>query len=77
MIIVPAVTCIMALSLTRIAADRSQVDRIALLVASWVIPVGLEQVACSHRPGRSMGDDRATSHVMRIGGNHTMAILIG
>jgi len=79
MIIVPAVTCIMALSLT---SYPQLIDRrwivIALLVASWVIPVGLEQVGVLAPTWSIDGATiELTSHVMRIGGNHTMAILIG
>jgi len=79
MIIVPAVTCIMALSLT---SYPQLIDRrwivIALLVASWVIPVGLEHVGVLAPTWSIEGATiELTSHVMQIGGNHTTAILIG
>ena len=79
MIIVPAVTCIMALSLTSYPQliDRKWIV-IALLVASWVIPVILEQVGVLDPTWMINGSTiELTSHVMQIGGNHTIAILIG
>jgi serine/threonine-protein kinase len=79
MIIVPAVTCIMALSLTSYPQliDRKWIV-IGLLVASWVIPVGLEQVGVLAPTWSLDGSTiELTSHVMQIGGNHTIAILIG
>ncbi|MGE3763681.1 MAG: hypothetical protein AB7L94_15580, partial [Kofleriaceae bacterium] len=79
MVIVPAVTCIMALSLT---AYPQLIDRvwlvIGLLVASWVVPVVLEQVGVL-APTWWIEDDKVVlaSNVMHIGGAHTAAILIG
>jgi serine/threonine protein kinase len=79
MIIVPAVTCIMALSLT---SYPQLIDRkwlvIGLLVASWVIPVVLEQVGVFAPTWSIDGNTiELSSHVMRIGGTHTVGILIG
>lgn len=79
MIIVPAVTCIMALSLT---AYPQLIDRkwivIGLLVASWVIPVILEQVGVLDPTWMLHGSTiELTSSTMQIGGTHTAAILVG
>ena len=79
MVIVPAVTCIMALSLT---AYPQLVDRtwtvIGLLVTSWVVPVVLEQVGVLAPTWWIEGNKVVlASSVMTIGGNHTAAILIG
>ncbi len=79
MIIVPAVTCIMALSLTSYPQliDRKWIV-IALLVASWVTPVILEGVGVLDPTWTIDGSTiELTSHVMQIGGTHTTAILIG
>jgi hypothetical protein len=79
MVIVPAVTCIMALSLT---AYPQLIDRtwtvIGLLVTSWVVPVVLEQAGVLS-PTWWIDDDKIVlaSSVMTIGGSHTAAILIG
>ena len=79
MLIVPAVTCIMALSLT---AYPQLIDRkwlvIALLVTSWVVPVVLEQLGVLAPTWWIAGDKVVlASSVMTIGGTHTVAILIG
>ncbi len=79
MVIVPAVTCIMALSLT---AYPQLVDRtwtvIGLLVTSWVVPVVLEQVGVLAPTWWIEGNKVVlASSVMTIGGAHTAAILIG
>ncbi|CAN5765295.1 hypothetical protein BH11MYX3_BH11MYX3_18160 [soil metagenome] len=79
MIIVPAVTCIMAVSLTSypLLIDR-RITVISMLVASWLIPVLLE--LGGQLPGTfelAHHELLLTSHVMSIEGNHTMAILIG
>ncbi len=79
MIIVPAVTCIMAVSLTSypLLIDRRGIV-IALLVASWMIPVVLELAgAVSGTFGLDHHVLELTSHVMSIAGTHTLAILIG
>ena len=79
MIIVPAVTCIMAVSLT---SYPQLIDRrwavISLLVASWLVPVCLELTGVLDGTF-ALADHavRLTSHVMSIEGRHTMAILIG
>ena len=79
LIIVPAVTCIMAVSLTSypLLIDRRWIV-IALLAASWTVPVILELTGVM--PG-TFGLEKhvliLTSHVMSIEGNYTLAILIG
>jgi len=79
MIITPAVTCIMAVSLTSypLLIDRRWIV-ISLLVASWVVPVVLELAGVL--AGTFDLEPHAlhlTSHVMSIAGNHTLVILIG
>ena len=79
LIIVPAVTCVMAVSLTSypLLIDRRWIV-ILLLVASWLVPVVLELGGVV--PGTFGLEEhvlRLTSHVMSIEGNHTLAILIG
>jgi hypothetical protein len=79
MIIVPAVTCIMALSLT---SYPQLIDRkwavIGVLVASWVAPVVLEQQGVLDSTWELVGDRIVlAAAVMTIGGTHTAAILIG
>jgi tRNA A-37 threonylcarbamoyl transferase component Bud32 len=79
MVIVPAVTCIMALSLT---AYPQLIDRkwavIGMLVASWVVPIALEQLGVLAPTWALDGTTiELTSNVMQIGGNHTTAILVG
>ncbi len=79
MIIVPAVTCIMAVSLTSypLLIDRRWIV-ISLLVASWIVPVVLELTGSVARTFELERHAlRLTSHVMSIQGTHTMAILIG
>ena len=79
MIIVPAVTCLMALSLT---SYPQLIDRrwivIGFLVASWIVPVVLEQVGVI-APTWSLEDGMIalTSHVMELGGPNTASLLIG
>ena len=79
LIIVPAVTCIMAVSLTSypLLIDRRWTV-IALLVASWTVPVVLELGGVL---AGTFGVDQhvisLSSHAMSIEGNHTLAILIG
>jgi hypothetical protein len=79
MVIVPAVTCIMALSLT---AYPQLIDRtwtvIGLLVTSWVVPVVLEAAGVLAPTWWIDGDKIVlASSVMTIGGAHTAAILVG
>jgi serine/threonine protein kinase len=79
MVIVPAVTCIMALSLT---AYPQLIDRtwtvIGLLVTSWVVPVVLERAGVLEPTWWIEGNKIVlASSVMTIGGTHTAAILIG
>ncbi|MBL0213788.1 MAG: serine/threonine protein kinase [Myxococcales bacterium] len=79
MIIVPAVTCIMAVSLTAypLLIDRRGIV-ISLLAASWLIPVVLELTGVlAGTFGLRDHIVELTSHVMSIEGTHTMAILIG
>jgi serine/threonine protein kinase len=78
LIIVPAVTCIMAVSLTSypLLIDRKWIV-IALLAASWTVPVILEWAGSV--PSTFDLEHHAlhlSSHVMSIEGAHTMAILI-
>ena len=79
MVIVPAVTCIMALSLT---AYPQLIDRtwtvIGLLVTSWVVPVVLETAGVLAPTWAIEGDKIVlASSVMTIGGGHSAAILVG
>ncbi len=79
MIIVPAVTCIMAVSLTAypLLIDRRGIV-ISLLAASWLVPVVLELTGVlASTFGLRDHVVELTSHVMSIEGTHTMAILIG
>jgi serine/threonine-protein kinase len=78
MIIVPAVTCIMALSLT---SYPQLIDRrwtiVALLVTSWVAPIVLEQLGVLQETWEVVGDNVVlSSHVMGIGGAHTFVLLM-
>jgi serine/threonine-protein kinase len=77
MIIVPAVTCIMALSLT---SYPQLIDRrwivIGFLVTSWVAPVVLEQLGVLQKTWEIVGNHVVlSSHVMAIGGVHTFLLL--
>ncbi len=79
LIIVPAVTCIMAVSLTSypLLIDRRWTV-VALLLASWLVPVVLELTGVV--PSTFELEKHVlmlTSHVMSIEGHHTLAILIG
>jgi hypothetical protein len=78
MIVVPAVTCIMALSLT---SYPQLIDRrwlvIGFLVTSWVAPVVLEQLGVLAPTWSVVGNTVVLSaHVMQIGGFHTYALLL-
>ncbi|MFN0253261.1 MAG: serine/threonine-protein kinase [Kofleriaceae bacterium] len=79
MVIVPAVTCIMVLSLT---AYPQLIDRLwtvlGLLLTSWIVPVVLE-AAGALAPTWWIDGDKIVlaSSVMTISGSHTAAILIG
>ncbi len=78
MIVVPAVTCIMALSLTSYPQliDRKWIV-IGLLVASWTIPVLLEQLGVLAPTWEVVGRNVVlSSHVMAIGGLHTAILLV-
>jgi hypothetical protein len=79
MIVVPAITCIMALSLT---SYPQLIDRkwlvVTFLVASWLTPVILEQVGVLQPTWEVVGRSVVlSSHVMAIGGMHTALLLIG
>ena len=79
LLIVPAVTCIMSMSLTSypLLIDRKWIV-IALLVASWLIPVALEQTGTlASTFDLEHHALHLTSHVMAIEGNYTLAVLIG
>jgi serine/threonine-protein kinase len=78
MIVVPAITCIMALSLT---SYPQLIDRrwlvIGFLVTSWVAPVVLEQLGVLEPTWSISGHTVVLSaHVMAIGGFHTYAMLM-
>jgi serine/threonine-protein kinase len=78
MIIVPAVTCIMALSMT---SYPQLIDRrwtvVGFLVTSWVAPVILEQVGVLEKTWEIVGNHVVlSSHVMAIGGLHTYLLLM-
>jgi eukaryotic-like serine/threonine-protein kinase len=78
LIVVPAVTCIMALQLT---SYPQLIDRkwtvITLLVASWVTPVILEQLGVLAPTWEVVGRNVVlSSHVMAIGGLHTAILLV-
>jgi len=78
MIVVPAVTCIMALSLTSYPQliDRKWIV-VGLLVTSWVGPVLLEQAGVLASTWAIEGRTVVlSSNVMEIGGLHTALLLI-
>jgi len=78
MLIVPAITCVMALSLTSypLLIDRVRIV-IALLVVSWVAPVLLEQLGVlAPTWGIGSGFISATSHLLTVSPTHTSTILI-
>lgn len=78
MLIVPAITCVMALSLTSYPLLIGRVRSvILLLVASWVTPVVLEQAGVL-APTWGIGDGflTATSHLLTVSPTHTTTILI-
>ena len=78
MLIVPAITCVMALSLTSypLLIDRVRIV-ILLLVASWAAPLVLEQAGVL-LPTWSIGNGAiaATSHALIVSPMHTSAVLI-
>jgi eukaryotic-like serine/threonine-protein kinase len=78
LVIAPAVTCIMALSLT---SYPQNIDRgrfvIWVLVASWMIPVGLEWTGILEPTWRVVeGAIVSTSAMVKIGGTATVALLV-
>jgi len=78
MLIVPAVTCIMALSLTSYPQliDRKWVV-VGLLVLSWVIPVALERAGVLAPTWAVVGHSVVlTSHVMGVGCWHTALLFV-
>jgi hypothetical protein len=79
LLIVPAVTCIMTMSLTSypLLIDRKWIV-IALLVASWLIPVALEQSGTLASTFELEHHGlHLTSHVMALDGSYALAVLIG
>jgi len=79
LLIVPAVTCIMSMSLTSypLLIDRKWIV-IALLVASWVIPVALEQSGTLASTFELEHHGlHLTSHVMALDGTYALGVLIG
>ncbi|MBA3460891.1 MAG: serine/threonine protein kinase [Deltaproteobacteria bacterium] len=78
LLIVPAVTCIMAVSLTSypLLIDRKWIV-ISLLVASWISPVLLEWAGFVPSTFALEHDAvHLTSHVMTMDGNHTISVLL-
>jgi serine/threonine-protein kinase len=78
MIIVPAVTCIMALSMT---SYPQLIERrwivVGFLCTSWVVPVILEQVGVLQKTWEIVDNHVVlSSHVMAIGGLHTYLLLM-
>jgi serine/threonine-protein kinase len=79
LLIVPAVTCIMAMSLTSypLLIDRKWIV-IGLLGASWIVPVALElQGSLAGTFELEHQVLHLTSHVMALEGSYTLAVLIG
>ena len=78
LIVAPAVTCVMAVSLTSYPQliDRANIV-IPLLVASWLAPVGLEAAGLLDATWRvTDGAVVSTSALIRIGGASTSALLV-
>ncbi len=79
LIIAPAVTCVMAVSLTSYPQliDRAKLV-LAILVVSWVVPVALESAGILESTWR-VGDGEVTSvsTMITIGGTWTKGLLIG
>ena len=78
LLIAPAVTCIMALSLTSYPQniDRGRVV-IAILVASWAAPVALEWAGVIDRTWYVVeGAVLSLSPMVKIGGNATVGLLV-
>jgi eukaryotic-like serine/threonine-protein kinase len=78
LLIAPAVTCIMALSLTSYPQniDRAKLV-IAILITSWLVPVILEWQGVISRTWWVVdGQIVSTSSMFRIGGNATVLLLV-
>jgi eukaryotic-like serine/threonine-protein kinase len=78
LLISPAVTCIMALSLTSYPQniDRARIV-ITILIASWLVPVILEWQGVISRTWWVVdGQIVSTSSMFRIGGNATVLLLV-
>jgi eukaryotic-like serine/threonine-protein kinase len=78
LLIAPAVTCIMALSLTSYPQniDRARIV-ITILIASWLVPVILEWQGVISRTWWVVdGQIVSTSSMFRIGGNATVLLLV-
>jgi eukaryotic-like serine/threonine-protein kinase len=78
LLIAPAVTCIMALSITSYPQniDRARLV-IAILMTSWLVPVILEwQGVISKTWWVAEGQIISTSSMFRIGGNATVLLLV-
>ncbi len=78
LVVAPAVTCIMALSLT---SYPQNIDRgrfvITTIVASWLLPVGLELAGILQPTWRVVeGAIISTSPMVEIGGTATVALLV-
>jgi hypothetical protein len=74
----PAVTCVMALSLTSYPQliDRARIV-IAILLASWIAPVALEAAGVIRATWEMDGDRvSSTSAIFELGGSATSALLI-
>ncbi len=78
LIIVPAMTCIMALSLMSYPQNINRAPRfILLLVASWMTPVILEWTGVLAPTWRVVeGAIISTSSMLEVGGDATVALMI-
>ncbi|MEP6859827.1 MAG: serine/threonine-protein kinase [Deltaproteobacteria bacterium] len=78
LIIVPAVTCVMALSLTSYPQliDRAKLV-IAILAVSWVVPIVLESAGVLESTWRVAGGDVVSTSTLVTIGRSTAGLLIG
>ena len=78
LLIVPAVTCVMALSLTSYPQniDRARVV-IVIMVLSWIVPVALEWAGVLTPSWRVVdGAIVSTSAMVKIGGTPTLVLMV-
>jgi eukaryotic-like serine/threonine-protein kinase len=78
LLVVPSITCIMALSLMSYPQNINRAPRfILLLVASWMTPVALEWAGVLEPTWRIVdGAIISTSSLVKIGGTSTVALMI-